>query len=170
MVTTALLDRLRRVPLFAGLPEERLRWLAGAGEEVRLAAGQTLFAEGDPPRGFFVTLEGELAITKRAGGGETFLATHPPGAFGGEISLLTGAPHNATGRATRESRLLRLGPAAFREMLVSCAPVAQALFATMAGRLQQTEAAMRQGEKLLALGKLSAGLAHELNNPAAAGR
>ena len=164
------LDQLRAIPLFAGLEDEQLAWVRGRADEVRIAAGDNLFAEGAPADAFYVVLDGEVQITKEIGGQETFLATHAPGGFTGEVPLLTGTPYIATARATAPVRLLRLDPGAFKELLARCPTVAGTLFGALGQRVQIVEATMRQQEKLAALGRLSAGLAHELNNPVAAGR
>ena len=95
----ALLEELRQVRLFAGLPEDELRWAAGCGVEVRLADGETLFEEGEPAEHFFVLLEGEIGETKRIDGQETALTAHQAGTFTGEIPLLVGTPYLATARA-----------------------------------------------------------------------
>lgn len=132
--------------------------------------GDLLFAEGSPATHFYVLLEGEVLITKRIGGQETVLATHHAGAFTGEIPLLTGTPYIAAAHVMHASRLLSIEAANFQQMLVVCSQIASTLLPTLVQRMHTTEAMLQQREKLAALGKLSAGLAHELNNPAAAGR
>ncbi len=163
-------ETLGNIPLFAGLGEDDRRWVADAGRELWLDAGEALFQEGETDVAFFVLLAGELRVTKRVGAEETTLATHAPGAFTGEMPLLTGTPYIATLRATMSSRVLRIDPGPFQHMLATCPALAATVLRVVAERAQLVGATLQQHEKLAALGKLAAGLAHELNNPAAAAR
>jgi len=163
-----MFDELRQVPLFADLSDEQLQWVKEHTSEITLQPGEILFAEGDPADYFYVLLEGEGQVTKRMRGQDTVLATHHEGVFTGEVPLLAGTPCIATARALLPSRLLKMGANDFQAMLVVCPPVIHLLLSTMAQRIQATDSLMQQREKLVALGTLAAGLAHELNNPASA--
>jgi signal transduction histidine kinase len=154
--------------LFPRLTEEALRHMREVGEEVELEDGTVLFAEGDRDYSLFVVLDGEVRVTKRVSGEETLLAIHEHGEFSGEISMLTGEPAIATGHAAGKVRVLRLEPDKLRRLVAECPPVARVVLGAMASRTMDVNAQIRQQEKMAALGKLSAGLAHELNNPAAA--
>lgn len=160
-------DALRRALPFDTLTEEQIATFEEEGEELFLRDGDTLMEEGEPASGLCVLLEGALTVTKRIGGREVLLTNQYPGAFVGEISLLTGQPHLATVKAIADCHLVRYPPALFKEGL-DAAPLLRALMSTMAQRLRSTEAMVQQHEKLSALGKLAAGLAHEMNNPASA--
>jgi signal transduction histidine kinase len=159
-------QELRHLPLFEPFNDDQLFQLGKQGEPVDLPAGEILFSEGDPAQGLFVIMKGELEIFKQVGGEQVTLANVPQGSFVGEISLLTGLPHTASARATMPTRLLKYGASVFEGMKES--PIAQLMLATMVQRLSDTEMQVQQHQRLSALGKMAAGLAHELNNPASA--
>lgn len=163
-------DTSPQTSLFPKLSDEQLQQLSKCGTEVQLEPGDILFAEGDPTYDFYVVLDGEIKITKRVGEEEIVLVVHHHGEFTGELSMLTGEPSLASARAVGASRVLRFEADDFKDLLTTCLPMRDILIPAMAQRSKDLEAQMRQQEKLAALGKLSAGLAHELNNPAAAGR
>ena len=161
-----VLENMRQMPIFSSFTDDQLGDLKLRGNEIVLQTGDVLFREGDAAQGLFVILEGEVEIVKRVGGQAVVLANVPAGSFVGEISLLTGLPHTAMARATLPSRCLQYGVGLFEEIKKS--PIAQLVLMTMVERLRDTESQVQQQEKLTALGKMAAGLAHELNNPAAA--
>jgi CRP-like cAMP-binding protein len=162
------LEFLRRLTLFADLPEADLRALYDKAEPLTLAAGDWLMREGELGDSLYVVLEGGIEITKRSGEQEVALALRGPGEVIGEMALLEQTPRSATGRAAQASRLLKIEKDAFRQVLSASPTAALALLRTFNMRLHSTEALLRQNEKMASLGTLAAGLAHELNNPAAA--
>jgi signal transduction histidine kinase len=163
-------DPLARVSLFAGLAPAELARIRGVATEVALTTGATLMAEGDPGDALYLVLEGDLAVTTRAGAGEVPLTTVGPGAVQGEIAVLEGGVRRATVRAVTPARLLRIGRDDLFDVMAREPAIIRSLAATVAGRLRVLEASVQEQERLASLGTLAAGLAHELNNPAAAAR
>ncbi|MDQ5851020.1 MAG: ATP-binding protein [Chloroflexota bacterium] len=161
---------LRQLPLFAGLPEADLDWLYRMAEPVSFPAGQYVMEEGEPGDALYVVLDGEVQVTKRSGTHDVVLAVRGAGEVLGEMALLEQTPRTASVRVLRDSHLLRINQTAFQRML-SCSPAApMAMLHTVMARLRSTELMVQQHQKMAALGTLAAGLAHELNNPAAAVR
>lgn len=166
-----LVAALAGTPLFEHIAQEQLQCMSFVreGVEVRLHPGELLVAEGDPAD-FYVLLDGELQVTKHVGEREMMLTIHKPGTFFGEIPMLLGTPFVASGRAIGAAHVFRLQHESFWKMLGACPSIMQQILRTMAQRLQNLEAIAQNREKLVSLGTMAAGLAHELNNPAAASR
>jgi signal transduction histidine kinase len=167
---------LRRLPFFAGLAEADLDQLCAITEPVAVRAGELLLEQGSEGDSLYVVLEGEFEVTQRAVHArqrgdepdEIPLARCGPGDVLGEISLLDGSPRTASVRALRDSRLIVIGQEPFLRVLAANPAMVLAIVRNVTMRLRNTESLLRQREKLAALGTLAAGLAHELNNPAAA--
>jgi len=162
-----LVERLRTVPLFSDLRYEDLERLCVGTEQVELPAGAVLFAEGDLGDRAFVVLDGQIEIVKRTAGGEVLLAVQSDGVVG-EMALLEDAPRNASVRARTDTTLLAIPKAQLDQLLDSSPSAARAFFQVMLDRWRATQSSLRQSERMAQLGTLTAGLAHELNNPAAA--
>ena len=158
---------LRGISVFYDLPEEQLAWLAAQGEEVRAEAGDVLFREGDPAEHMFVFLEGEFeGRSERAADRRVFHAR--AGDVTGLLPFSRLQKLQGSGRATARLRVARFHKRIFPEMLQRMPVLTERLVALMLDRVREFTRVSEQRDKLEALGKLSAGLAHELNNPAAA--
>lgn len=161
---------IRKQLLFAGLSEQDITWLTQMAETVVVKQGDVLMTEGEPGDALYLVLEGEFEVTKRSGNSEVVIAMRGVGEVFGEMSLLEQGPRTASVRAVTLCRLAKISKAIFDE-LVSTRPAATlSILRTVIGRLRNTEAMLRQSEKMASLGTLAAGLAHELNNPGAAAR
>lgn len=166
---TDIKDALRQVPLFRELPDKRLEWLCEQGTEVWLQPGEIHRAEGSPADHVFVMLEGEVRVSQQVGDEELVLATYGSKTLFGELPVLMGDEYFwAGGRALTQCHIFELRKEAFWQLISSCSCITTAIFRTMAERVQDLQSMLQQREKLSALGTLAAGLAHELNNPAAA--
>jgi signal transduction histidine kinase len=155
---------------FPSLPPDVLQEVKQEGLPRTLQPGEPLFTEGSRDYDFFVLLSGEVRITQRVGDEDQVLGVYRPGEFIGELALLSGGPAPVTGRAVGTARVLQVKAETFRQMMASCSPLARFAVQGMVARRQEVEAQVRQHEKLAMLGRMAAGLAHELNNPAAAAR
>ena len=165
-----MIDVLRTFPLFEDLSEDQLRWLAAEGEEVAVEAGTRLFEEGKPVEHFYVLLEGEVEVLKRFGLREHVAITSAqPGAWVGAIPVVDEA-YQVGARAGKPSRFFRLSNATMRHALMSGFPMAKHLLLGVRSGTERFQSQIQQHEKLTALGKMAAGLAHELNNPASSAR
>ncbi len=159
---------LRRVPLFAELSEEDFSSIVGDAEPVELAAGDQLAGEGEPGDALFVIVSGELQVVKRSRTTDVPIALLGPGEIVGEMSIFEAQPRNASVRAVSSSRVIRIARDEIMDLVSTRPSATLSMLRTVMGRLRNTESMLREREKLAALGTLSAGLAHELNNPAAA--
>ena len=155
---------LRNIAIFSDLPEDQLAWFAGQGEELCAEAGEVVFRQGDPADHMFVFLDGELE--GRAAEGRIFHAG--AGEVTGLLPFSRLQKFQGIGRATTRLRVARFHKRMFPEMLQRMPVLTERLVTLMLDRVREYTRVSEQRDKLEALGKLSAGLAHELNNPAAA--
>jgi len=162
------LETLKKIPLFSGLSEEDFQRLCDMSREFQLPAGNMLFEEGQPGAEAYVIEKGEVEIIKSSQDREVLLAVRGPGEVIGEVALLDEAPRMASVRARSDSTLIAIKKGSFDELLHSSPTALNATFRTTLARLRETQSGLQQVEKMAQLGTLTAGVAHELNNPAAA--
>lgn len=162
------IDELLTLELFQQLSQAQIDWICDRAQEMELASGEIFVKQGDPPRGFYVMLSGRVSITRVSEGIEMPIGQHQAPAFFGEVQVLTDEPVPVTLRALSECRLYEISGDDFRTLLHSCRGFERLIFRAVQKRLRGLESFIQNREKMAALGTLAAGLAHELNNPAAA--
>src|SRR5712671_8006142 len=161
------LQQVRSLPLFSGLDDMQLGCIE-PGEVIDFPAGTVLVSEGERLPFFFVVLEGEVRLSRTYDRQTILMGIVRQGNYTGETTLLLDAHWLATARVGKPARLFRLGEEDFWRMLSTCPSVAREVFHTAANKMRNFEGYSVQREKLASLGTMAAGLAHELNNPAAA--
>ncbi len=159
-------DELQAISVFSGLPREGLAWLASQMSVFEMQPGEILVRAGDPADHLVILFRGEVHAER--GDGRIYIMH--TGQVTGLLPYSRLTHYPSTARAIVESRGARLHKSKFEEMLERMPVLHQRLVSVLADRIRETTAADQQREKLMALGKISAGLAHELNNPASAAR
>jgi signal transduction histidine kinase len=159
---------LASVDLFSNLDADDLAELEGSLSYHDTPAGKNLFCEGDEGDSAFVITTGEIEVLKESAGREVRLAVLGPGTLIGEMALLARAPRNATCRALTDATLVSIPRDTFNGLLSASPTAMRAIFDGFISRGREQESRLRQAERMAQLGVLTAGLAHEMNNPAAA--
>lgn len=162
-------SELGRLPLFADLPEDQIAWFISQSQELTLKADEFYVHQGDPADAMFIVLEGQLQARAEFVGGLVTLGSKK-GDVTGVLPFSRMKQYPLTGRALTSSRILRFPASLFPELVQKMPELASRLVAVMSDRIRETTRIEQQRDRLAALGKLSAGLAHELNNPASAAK
>jgi signal transduction histidine kinase len=163
------LELLRQSAVFADLPEDQINWFLSQSREVQLKAGGVYARQGDPAEAMFVLLEGEFQWRGEFSG-ETFIRDLKAGEVTGILPFSRMKTYMLSGRAVSDGRVLRFPASLFPQLVQKMPELATRLVGLMSDRIRETTRFEQQRDRLAALGKLSAGLAHELNNPASAAK
>jgi len=164
------LAELRSLDLFDGLTDQQVSELAAGSTEVRVRPGLELFREGEHADFWWVLLDGAIDLVRRIGAEETVVARMDlPGRWaGGFRAWDQQGVYLATGRGATGGRVLRIPAEVLRDLIAAWFPLAGHLIEGLYRTARSVEATARQRQSVVALGTLAAGLAHEINNPAAA--
>ncbi|NER79759.1 MAG: cyclic nucleotide-binding domain-containing protein [Leptolyngbya sp. SIO1D8] len=161
-------ESLLQMKAFQALPPEQVDWICDRVEHLKLAPGEVLVREGEPVKGFFMQLSGQITVSRSSNGVDMPIGRHQSPSFFGEVQVLTEDLVPVTLTADTATDLYRLDCCDFLTVLHNCREFEKDIFRTVGSRLRGLELFIQGREKMAALGTLAAGLAHELNNPAAA--
>src|ERR1700688_130101 len=167
MVETS--ELLHRIPAFDGLPDDQIAWFLSQSKELHLHQGDSYARQGEPADAMFVLLEGEFQWRGELAG-ESFVLEIHAGEITGILPFSRMKQFTLSGRAMTEARILRFAAALFPQLVQKMPELATRLVGLMSDRIREATRFEQQRDRLAALGKLSAGLAHELNNPASAAK
>src|SRR6202011_358501 len=162
-------SELLRVPAFSDLPDDQIAWFLSQSQEIHLTAGETYVRQGDPADAMFVILEGQFQWRGEFGG-ETIVLPGKPGDVTGVLPFSRMKQFTVTGRAVTDGRVLKFPTSLFFELVQKMPELTTRLVGLMSDRIREATRIEQQRDRLASLGKLSAGLAHGLNNPAPAAK
>jgi signal transduction histidine kinase len=162
-------SELLRFPIFADLPEEQIDWFLSQVQELHLHAGDIYAKQGDPAEFMFVIVQGDFQW-RGDFNGETIVIASKVGDVTGALPFSRMTQFKVTGRAMSEGSVLRFPASNFPELIQKMPELVKRLVGLMSDRIRESTRLEQQRDRLAGLGKLSAGLAHELNNPASAAK
>ena len=162
-------SELLRVPVFADLPDDQLDWFISQAEELHLKAGETYSRQGEPANAMYVILEGHLQGRGELNG-DVIVFDLGPGDVTGVLPYSRMKQFTVSQRAETDSRGLRFPASLFPDLIQKMPELTKRLVGLMSDRIREVTRLEQQRDRLASLGKLSAGLAHELNNPASAAK
>ncbi|HXO36343.1 MAG TPA: ATP-binding protein [Candidatus Acidoferrales bacterium] len=162
-------SELLRVPVFADLPDDQIAWFISQAQEMTLKAGDVYSRQGDPADSMYVILEGHIQGRGELGG-DIITFTLDPGDVTGVLPFSRMKQFTVSQRAETDSRALRFPASLFPDLVQKMPELTKRLVGLMSDRIREVTRLEQQRDRLASLGKLSAGLAHELNNPASAAK
>lgn len=162
-------SELMNIPVFADLPDDQISWFLSQSQELALKPDEVYIHQGDPADAMVVVLEGQLQLRGELTGEMVTISTKA-GDVTGILPYSRMKEYPLTGRTVTPSRILKFPAALFPELIQKMPELTGRLVGLMSDRIREATRIEQQRDRLVALGKLSAGLAHELNNPASAAK
>ena len=163
-----ILDLLNQIPDFKEVPDDQLEWLIDKSECLSISSGDALFNPGRPIDRLLIILEGAFVIKIQRKDQYQVLGRLEKHSITGLLPYSRATEARATAEAVEDAQVVALDGQFFKEMIHDCHELTTVLVHVMSTRIRQFTKLEQQDDKMMALGKLSAGLAHELNNPSAA--
>lgn len=163
-----LLQRLQRIVELQSVPKNQLQWMADKGRVDSFTDGQKVFSKGDVINELRILLKGEINFFVEQAGNQRNVGIVEAGEITGKLPFSRMKGATGSGVVTGETEIYSLHEDLFPEMIRNHHELVEALVHVMTDRVRDTTRIQQQNDKMMALGKLSAGLAHELNNPSAA--
>jgi len=163
-----ILTKLKSIPTFDGVPESQLNWLIERSTCKTYSVGDYLFKKGDPMDNMYIILQGQFIIKIEQKNQFRTVGTFDENTITGTLPYSRAVTATGYAEANRDGKVLCLEKKYFKEMINEHEELTTALVHFMSSRIREFTKLQQQNDKMMALGKLSAGLAHELNNPSAA--
>ena len=168
MDKTSIIEQIAAIPALSEIPRAQIEWVVERGEYTTIKKGEKYFTKGSPIDKLIFMLEGEAVFRFEQNGQYREVGRWEAGNVSGALPYSRAQSANAEGFALTDLVFFSLHKDHFREMICDCHELTTFLVHQMTDRVRSSTKRATQNEKLMALGKISAGLAHELNNPAAA--
>lgn len=167
-MTETTLEELKAIPVLQEVPVNQLQWLLDAGETMELQQGERMFEVGEPIDKTSIVLEGRIRMCVVQNGKLRELSVMKEQGITGYLPFSRAKNTPGFGECVKKARIFRIPANKIKEATQIHYELTEALVHTMTSRIRDFTSLQQQNEKMFALGKLSAGLAHELNNPASA--
>jgi signal transduction histidine kinase len=162
------LEELKAIPGLQAVPDNQLQWFLDAGDTIEVQEGERIFEKGEPLDRTYVMVEGRMRICAVQGGKMREILVVKEQSVTGYLPFSRATNTFGYGECIKKARMFRVYKNKINEAIKLHYELTEALVHIMASRIRDFTSQQQQIEKMFALGKLSAGLAHELNNPASA--